>query len=90
MEFSFSNSRWLTLDEINSDKEIDNRNACGFHIAGMWDKILDVQKCYLQEDPSNDIRNFIKQYALDNNLEFFNPREQVGFLRTMMIRISSN
>ena len=90
MEFSFSNSRWLTLDEINSDKEINNRNACGFHIAGMWDKILDVQKCYLQEDPSNDIRNFIKQYALDNNLEFFNPREQVGFLRTMMIRISSN
>ncbi|RPD99877.1 23S rRNA (uracil(1939)-C(5))-methyltransferase RlmD [Aureibaculum marinum] len=90
MEFSFSNSRWLTLEEINSDLEIENKNALGFHIAGMWDKILDIEKCYLQEDPSNAIRNSIKQFAIDNNLTFFNPREQNGLLRTMMIRISSN
>ncbi|UMB54302.1 23S rRNA (uracil(1939)-C(5))-methyltransferase RlmD [Lutibacter sp. A64] len=89
MEFSFSNSRWLTLDEINSDEEIDNRNACGFHISGMWDKILDVSKCHLQEDPSNDIRNFIKNYGIENGLEFYNPREQSGLLRTLMLRISS-
>ncbi|SDW79668.1 23S rRNA m(5)U-1939 methyltransferase [Lutibacter oricola] len=89
MEFSFSNSRWLTLEEINSDQEIDNRNAFGFHIAGMWDKILDIEKCHLQEDPSNQIRNFVKAYGLEHNLEFFNPREQSGFLRTMMIRTSS-
>jgi 23S rRNA (uracil1939-C5)-methyltransferase len=89
MEFSFSNSRWLTLEEINSEKEIDNRNACGFHISGMWDKILDITKCHLQEDPSNDIRNFIKNYGIKNNLEFYNPREQSGFLRTIMLRISS-
>ncbi len=89
MEFSFSNSRWLTLDEINSDEEIDNRNACGFHISGMWDKILDVHKCHLQEDPSNDIRNFIKNYGIENGLEFYNPREQSGLLRTIMLRISS-
>lgn len=89
MEFSFSNSRWLTLDEINSSEEIDNKNACGFHISGMWDKILDVQKCHLQEDPSNDIRNFVKNYGIENGLEFYNPREQSGLLRTMMLRISS-
>ncbi len=90
MEFSFSNSRWLTLDEINSNEDIDNRNACGFHIAGMWDKILDISTCHLQEEPSNAIRNFIKEYGIKNGLEFFNPREQSGLLRTIMLRISSN
>ncbi|MEE9348740.1 MAG: 23S rRNA (uracil(1939)-C(5))-methyltransferase RlmD [Flavobacteriaceae bacterium] len=90
MEFSFSSSRWLTYEEINSDDEIDNRNACGFHIAGMWDKILDVTKCHLQEDPSNDLRNFIKEFSIENNLEFYNPRSQEGLLRTVMVRISSN
>jgi len=89
MEFSFSNSRWLTFDEINSEEEIENRNACGFHIAGMWDKILDIEKCHLQEDPSNQIRNFIKEFGIENKLDFFNPREQSGLLRTIMLRISS-
>jgi 23S rRNA (uracil1939-C5)-methyltransferase len=89
MEFSFSNSRWLTLEEINSEEEIDNRNACGFHISGMWDKILDISTCHLQEDPSNDIRNFIKDFGIKNGLEFYNPREQSGLLRTIMLRISS-
>ncbi len=89
MEFSFSSNRWLTLEEIKSDKEIDNRNALGFHIAGMWDKILDVNKCHLQEDPSNAIRNSIKEFAINNEMSFFNPREQNGLLRTMMLRIAS-
>jgi len=89
MEFSFSSSRWLTLEEINSKKEIDNKNALGFHIAGMWDKILDINECHLQEDPSNLIRNSIKAFAIKNKLSFFNPREQNGLLRTMMLRISS-
>jgi len=89
MEFSFSNSRWLTLEEINSTEEIDNRNACGFHIAGMWDKILEIEKCHLQEEPSNQIRNFVKEFGIKNGLEFYNPREQSGLLRTIMIRISS-
>jgi 23S rRNA (uracil1939-C5)-methyltransferase len=90
MEFSFSNNRWLTLEEINSKEEINNKNACGFHISGMWDKILDISTCHLQEDPSNQIRNFIKEYGIKNSLEFYNPKEQSGFLRTLMIRISSN
>ncbi len=89
MEYSFSNKRWLTYEEINSKEEIEDRNACGFHVSGMWDKILDIKKCHLQEEPSNEIRNFIKDFGIKNNLEFYNPREQSGFLRTLMIRISS-
>ncbi|GAA3518168.1 23S rRNA (uracil(1939)-C(5))-methyltransferase RlmD [Aquimarina addita] len=89
MEFSFSDSRWLTLEEVQSDEEIGNRNALGFHIPGMWDKILDINKCHLQEDPSNDIRNKVKTFANTNNLSFYNARNQKGFLRTLMIRIAS-
>ena len=89
MEFSFSSSRWLTYEEIDSEKEIDDKNALGFHIAGMWDKILDIKKCHLQEDPSNEIRNFIKEFAIKNEIPFFNPRAQEGMLRTLMLRIAS-
>lgn len=89
MEFSFSDSRWLTLEEIQSDEDLGDRNALGFHIPGMWDKILDINKCHLQADPSNAIRNSVKQFAIDNDLEFFNTRNQTGLLRTMMIRTSS-
>jgi len=89
MEFSFSNARWLTEQEIGSTEDLGNRNALGFHIPKMWDKILDIQKCYLQEDPSNAIRNEIRDFANENNLAFFNPREQSGLLRTFMIRTAS-
>lgn len=89
MEFSFSDSKWLTQEQINSDSIIKNRNALGFHIPGMWDKILDINKCYLQQDPSNAIRNFIKKKAEDLNLSFYNARKQEGFLRTLMLRTSS-
>ena len=89
MEFSFSDSRWLTLDEIQSDEEIGNRNALGFHIPGMWDKILDIDKCHLQEDPSNEIRNKVKIFATKNDLSFYNARNQSGLLRTLMLRITS-
>ncbi|MGI9551026.1 MAG: 23S rRNA (uracil(1939)-C(5))-methyltransferase RlmD [Aurantibacter sp.] len=89
MEFSFSDSRWLTLDEIRSGEEIDDKNALGFHIPGMWDKILNIEKCHLQEDPSNAIRLEIKNFALKNELTFFNPRNQYGLLRTLMIRTAS-
>ncbi len=89
MEFSFSDSRWLTPDEINSNEDITDKNALGFHIPGMWDKILDIKTCYLQGHSSNDIRNSVKKFAIDNNLKLFNPRNQSGFLRTLMIRTSS-
>ncbi|KIO52662.1 23S rRNA (uracil(1939)-C(5))-methyltransferase RlmD [Flavobacterium hibernum] len=89
MEFSFSNSRWLTEKEIESTEDLGNRNALGFHIPKMWDKILDIQKCHLQEDPSNAIRNEIRDFANKHNLAFFNPREHSGLLRTLMIRTAS-
>lgn len=89
MEFSFSDNKWLTLEQIKSDKVIENRNALGFHIPGMWDKILDLDICYLQADPSNAIRDFIKAKAEELNLSFFNTRNQEGFLRTLMIRTTS-
>jgi 23S rRNA (uracil1939-C5)-methyltransferase len=89
MEFSFSNSRWLSQDEINSEQPIANRNALGFHIPGMWDKILDINKCWLQADPSNSIRNDLKTFATSNDIPFFDPRNQSGVLRTLMIRTSS-
>ncbi|WP_299325206.1 23S rRNA (uracil(1939)-C(5))-methyltransferase RlmD [uncultured Maribacter sp.] len=89
MEFSFSDSRWLTLEEVKSDNQIEDRNALGFHIPGMWDKILDIKKCHLQKDPSNAIRLETKRFATENGLTFFNPRNQYGMLRTLMIRTSS-
>lgn len=89
MEFSFSSSRWLTQEEIDSESQIEDRNALGFHIPGMWDKILDIKKCHLQEDPSNTIRLEIKNFASKNGLAFFNPRQQQGLLRTMMLRTAS-
>lgn len=89
MEFSFSDSRWITEEEKLENKEITNRNALGFHIPGMWDKILDLEKCHLQADPSNQIRNAIKEFADNNELAFFNPRAQEGLLRTLMIRTTS-
>lgn len=89
MEFSFSDSKWLTHAQIRSGAVIEDRNALGFHIPGMWDKILDLDVCYLQADPSNAIRDFVKAKAKALNLSFFNTRNQEGFLRTLMIRTSS-
>lgn len=89
MEFSFSSNRWLTYEEIGKTDEIENRYACGFHIAGMWDKILDIEFCHLQREPSNAIRNFTKQFAIDHKITFFNPKTMDGMMRTLLIRISS-
>ena len=89
MEFSFSHNRWLSQIEIQSEQPIENRNALGFHIPGMWDKILDIDKCWLQADPSNAIRNALKNFAISKNIPFFNTRKQSGVLRTLMIRTSS-
>tara|TARA_B110001469_G_scaffold17644_1_gene17908 strand:- start:2798 stop:4219 length:1422 start_codon:yes stop_codon:yes gene_type:complete len=89
MEFSFSDSRWLTVEEIASTDDLGDRNALGFHIPGMWDKILDVKKCWLQGDPSNAVRNAVKDFALEHQIPFFNTRQQTGVLRTLMIRNTS-
>ena len=85
MEFSFSNKRWLTTEEIAQEGEIQ-RNGLGFHKPGMWDKVVDIDHCHLQADPSNEIRNAIRSFAIKEKLDFFDTREQQGFLRTLMIR----
>ena len=88
LEFTFSNRRWLTKEEIDDNDEL-NRNALGFHVPGMFDKVVNINRCYLQKDPSNEIRLAIKQYATNNDLSFFDLREQQGFLRNLIIRNSS-
>ncbi|MDK7375677.1 23S rRNA (uracil(1939)-C(5))-methyltransferase RlmD [Weeksella virosa] len=90
LEFTFSNARWLTLEEINSTDEFNDRNALGFHIPGQWSKVLDIHRCHLQRDPSNAIRIEAKRFAIENKLDFFDLYKQEGFLRTLMIRTSQN
>jgi 23S rRNA (uracil1939-C5)-methyltransferase len=89
LEFTFSNKRWRTFEEMKSEKEFDTMNAVGFHIPGMFDKVLDIEKCWLQDDISNQVRNEIRRYALENGLTFFDLRSQEGFLRTLIIRTTS-
>ncbi len=89
MEFSFSNARWLTSYEISSEENFGNKDALGFHIPGMWSKILDLKECFLQENPSNEIRLAVKNYAVKNGLDFFDVKNQEGFLRTLMLRQNS-
>lgn len=89
LEFSFSDKKWLTSEEVKSGENIDNRNALGFHIPKMFDKILDIKTCYLQEEPSNAIRNGIRDFANAHGLTFFGVRDKTGLLRTLMLRTSS-
>ncbi len=89
LEFTFSNKRWMTEEEIKSDVKYDNMNALGFHIPGMFDKVLDINKCWLQTDISNKIRLSIKQFCLDNGYTFFDLRNRGGLMRNIIIRTSS-
>ncbi|MBO4806859.1 MAG: 23S rRNA (uracil(1939)-C(5))-methyltransferase RlmD [Paludibacteraceae bacterium] len=89
LEFTFSNKKWLTEEVIQSGEAVDNMNALGFHIPGKFDKVLDIEECHLQTPISNEIRNEIKSFALANGLEFFDIRNQEGFLRNIIIRTAS-
>lgn len=88
LEFTFSNKRWMTFEEMDAEEK-GTMNALGFHIPGLFDKVLDINKCWLQDDISNKIRLAVRAYALDNNLTFFDLRSQEGFLRNLIIRTSS-
>lgn len=90
LEFTFSDKRWLTESEIAQSDEITQTNALGFHVPGLFDKVVAINKCWLQPDPSNQIRNAIFEYAIENNLEFFDIKKQEGFLRNVIIRTSTN
>ena len=89
LEFTFSNKRWLTTEEMESDQVIENKNGLGFHIPGMFDKVIDIEECHLQPHPSNAIRLAIRNFALENNWPFFDLKVQEGLLRTLIIRTST-
>ena len=89
LEFTFSNKRWLTEKEISTDKEFMQMNALGFHIPGMFDKVLDINKCWLQDDLSNQIRNAVREFCLQNDYTFFDLRNQNGLMRTLIVRNTS-
>ena len=88
LEYTFSNNRWLTLEEIQSQEKM-NRNALGFHIPKMFDKILDIHECHLQPAPSNAIRLALKRFADENDLSYYDLRQQTGLLRNLIIRTST-
>ena len=89
LEFSFTDNKWLTNDEIKKKNNDIDRRGIGFHKAGMWDKVVDIKKCHLQEEPSNKIRIALKEFAKKNNISFYNTRLKKGLLRTVIIRSSS-
>ena len=89
MEYTFSNKRWLTPDQMASGKVFDDRDGAGFHIPGAFDKVLDIDRCYLQDDFSNRLRKFVKAYGKEHGLTFYDLRQQQGLLRTLMVRMAS-
>ena len=89
LEYTFCNKRFLTREEIANGQDIDRTPAVGFHVPGLFDKVIDIQTCYLQAEPSIGVRNFIRDYAIKHQLSFYDIREQAGFLRTLIVRTSS-
>lgn len=89
LEFGCSNKRWMTREEIASGEPAGEMRTIGFHITGAFDKILPIHNCHLMDGLQNEIRNFIYQYAIDNDLTFFDLRQQTGLLRDVMVRNSN-
>lgn len=89
LEFTFSNKRWLTAEEIASGDEITDSPALGFHIPNLFDKVLDIRKCWLQDDPSNPIRLAVREFCLENGYSFYNIREHKGLMRNLIVRTST-
>ncbi len=88
LEFTFSNKRWLTAEQMKSGEGM-GQPGLGFHIPGLFDKVVDIDECHLQLDPSDAIRKWVRSYAIEHNLEFFDLRTQQGFLRNLTIRTAS-
>ena len=86
LEFSFSTRRWFLQDEDPEQMTPQERMGVGFHVSKFFDKVLDIRKCYLQKSPSNEIRLFIKNYCIENGLEFFDIRANMGYMRNMFVR----
>lgn len=88
LDYTFSNNRWLTRNEIDSGEEFE-RNALGFHVPKMFDKIVDINHCYLQSGISNEVRNSLRDFALDESLTFYDLKKQKGLLRNLIIRTTT-
>lgn len=89
LEFAFTDRRWLTVAEINSGQDFEHRNALGFHVPGSFSGVIDIEKCWLQADPSNQIRLAVKEFALKNAYPFFDLKGQTGLMRNLMVRTTS-
>ncbi|MGN1246660.1 MAG: 23S rRNA (uracil(1939)-C(5))-methyltransferase RlmD [Muribaculaceae bacterium] len=89
LEYTFSNKMWLTFEQMQSGEEFSDRNALGFHIPGAFDKVLDIKKCWLQDDISNELRLYIREYALGKGYSFYDLKGQHGLMRTLMVRTTS-
>lgn len=89
LEFTFSNKKWLTTEQLNSGEHFSTRDAVGFHIPGAFDKVLDIKHCWLQEDISNEMRQFIRQLAIDKGYSFYDLRNNCGLMRMLMVRTAS-
>ncbi len=89
LEYTFSNHRWLSDEEAAGDRVFENRNGVGFHVPGRFDRVVDVQKCYLQEDPSNLVRNTLREFALKHELSFYDHKTNEGLMRNVIIRTAT-
>ena len=89
LEFTFSNKCWLTFEQMNSGEVFEDRNALGFHIPGAFDKVLDIKECYLQDVISDKIRLFIRAYSIEHGYEFYDIRQQHGFMRNIIVRTTT-
>ena len=88
LEFTFSTKQYITSEELNNGESFE-KNVVGFHAPKLFDKVIDIEKCHLQNEPTNAIRNYIRAFAYENNISFYDIKNHVGLLRTMMIRVSS-
>ena len=89
LEYTFSNKMWLTFEQMQSGAEFTDRNALGFHIPGAFDKVLDIKRCLLQDEISNELRLFIREYTLSKGYSFYDLKAQQGLMRTLMVRTAS-
>lgn len=90
LEYTFTNRRWITVDEVAAGGDIKDPKALGFHVPGMFDKVLDINTCHLQPDLSNDIRLAVKHFCLEHNYDFYDIRPQEGYMRNLIIRNTLN
>lgn len=89
LEYTYSNRMWIPYEELTSGNIPESRDCAGFHIPGSFDKVLDIDRCWLQDDVSNRLRRFIKDYGKEHSLSFYDLKAQSGFLRTLMVRTTS-